>query len=427
LALKSVELMKVSIVIPVWNGATVIGGCLDSLEAHSDPALLEVIAVENASEDGSAELISSRYPRVRLLRQPVNLGFAGGVNAGLEAAQGDVSVLLNQDCVAEAGWLGELVKAMEAHPDYGLFGCTLFMPDGSVDHAGAVMSRPEALGSHLTDVNDPRVRPVEYATGAALAIRRAVWDKVGRFDEGFYPAYFEEVDYCYRARRLGFTTAYVPASRLKHLRASTAAARDPVRYVHHQQRARYRFVSKHFDVDEMKGFFAFELASIASEQWFAQAVGRVLAARETLSALSEIFARRLEDLGQETKAAHQRQVSVGFAEVMHRAFAAAERLGQPQVFETPSQMSPVFQAWQTPPGPPAETGGLLVALRVKAGEFLRTLRRGGPTSVDPAALAELNQILTAQMEDMSRIHAQRLDQLSRRLAVLELLADYERR
>ena len=419
--------MKVSIVIPVWNGVTVIGGCLESLEAHSDPALLEVIAVENGSEDGSAELIASRYPRVRLLRQPVNLGFAGGVNAGLLAAQGDVMVLLNQDCVAEAGWLTELVKAMKAHPEYGLFGCTLFMPDGSVDHAGAVMSRPEALGSHLTDVSDPRVRQVEYATGAALAIRRAVWDKVGRFDEGFYPAYFEEVDYCYRARRLGFETAYVPASRLKHLRASTAAVRDPVRYVHHQQRARYRFVTKHFSSDEMRGFFAFELASIASEQWFAQAVGRVLAVRETLPALPEIFASRGIDLGQETSTTHQRHVFVGFAEVMHRAFEAAERLGQQQVFETPSQMSPVFQAWQAPPGPPAETGGRLAALRLKAREFVRTWRRGGPTSGDQAALAELNQVLTAQMEEMNRVHAQRLDQLSRRLAVLELLADYERR
>ena len=74
-----------------------------------------------------------------------------------------------------------------------------------------------------------------------------------------------------------------------------------------------------------------------------------------------------------------------------------------------------------------ETGGRLAALRLKAREFVRTWRRGGPTSGDQAALAELNQVLTAQMEEMNRVHAQRLDQLSRRLAVLELLADYERR
>jgi len=398
--------MRVSVVIPVWNGASVIGGCLESLDAHSGPGLLEVIAVDNASSDGSAELIAARHPRVRLLRQPVNLGFAGGVNVGLAAAQGDPMVLLNQDCIAEPDWLTALIDALEAYPSYGLAGCTLLTPDGSVDHAGARMSRPDAIGTHLTDIGDVRVRRVEYATGAALAIRRSTWDAVGRFDEGFYPAYYEEVDYCLRARRLGLETAHVPGSRLKHLRASTIWLRDPVRHAHHQQRARYRFVSKHFDADEMRGFFAFEHAAIAAVRAFGQAVGRVLAVRDTLAALPEIFERRRVDLGQDASEIHRRHVSVGFGEVRHAAFQAAERLAQLEVFETPSQMSPVFEAWQAPPGQPGEVGESSPRARVPL--FRRLLRawwRGGKATPE----------------------AQRLEQVSRRVAVLELLADYERR
>ncbi|NIV29072.1 MAG: glycosyltransferase, partial [Anaerolineae bacterium] len=84
--------MEASIVIPVWNGGSVVSDCLDAIYAHCGDELLEVICVDNASRDDSATLIADRFPQVRLIRQPVNLGFAGGVNAGIQMAQGDVFI-----------------------------------------------------------------------------------------------------------------------------------------------------------------------------------------------------------------------------------------------------------------------------------------------------------------------------------------------
>jgi GT2 family glycosyltransferase len=181
-----------------WCG--VVPGCLRALYARS-ASTYEVIAVDNASPDESAQLIRDNFPQVTVLRQLINLGFAGGVNAGIDAAHGDLFILLNQDCLVQPGWLDAVVQALHDHPEAGVAGCTIFNADGSLNHAGAFIRRPEASGAHLTDRVADAPRPVDYVTGAAMVIRRSTWDTIGRFDEGFYPAYFEESDYCYRARR----------------------------------------------------------------------------------------------------------------------------------------------------------------------------------------------------------------------------------
>src|SRR5215208_5287071 len=98
--------MKTSVIIPVWNGARFLAACLDALLAQQIDAghTFEVIAVDNASVDQSADLIARRYPNVRLIRNAQNQGFAGGCNRGIEAAQGDLIVLLNQDTQVQLGW-----------------------------------------------------------------------------------------------------------------------------------------------------------------------------------------------------------------------------------------------------------------------------------------------------------------------------------
>src|SRR5262245_32586946 len=107
---------RFSIIIPVWNGASVISQCLESVFASADDEMLEVVCVDNGSHDDSAARIASQYPQVRLILQPVNLGFAGGVNAGMAVARGHVFVLLNQDCLSEHDWLLAIGKAFEDHP-----------------------------------------------------------------------------------------------------------------------------------------------------------------------------------------------------------------------------------------------------------------------------------------------------------------------
>ena len=138
--------MKASIIIPVWNGAGVIADCLDTLRQNAGDSLLEVICVDNASTDKSASIIQNQHDWVKLISQPVNLGFSGGINAGVQASRGDVVVLLNQDCLVMPGWLDELIDALDAHPQVGILGSTIYHADGTTNHSGAVIQRPEASG-----------------------------------------------------------------------------------------------------------------------------------------------------------------------------------------------------------------------------------------------------------------------------------------
>ncbi|MEJ2212434.1 MAG: glycosyltransferase family 2 protein, partial [Anaerolineae bacterium] len=294
--------MRASIIIPVWNGADVLAGCLDSIREQADDHLLEVICVDNDSQDASAALLADRYPEVRLLRQRVNLGFAGGVNAGLAAARGDLLILLNQDCIVQPGWLAALSQAMEAAPDLGVAGCTL--------------SRP------------------------AMSISRRAMEAIGPFDEGFYPGYYEDADYCYRARRRGFTVACVARARVVHLAHSAAWQQDTVRYQADHCLARYRFVAKHFDGREKAAFFAAEGRAIEEEEYLDRAIGRALAARDLLRGIPDLLQRRHLDLDVPALPADRRQLQVGFARLRHQGQAAAGRLALVGL------VPPPLEAWQ---------------------------------------------------------------------------------
>jgi len=140
-------IVPASVIIPVWNGRRYLGPCLDALLAHSYPDL-EIVAVDNASEDGSAEFLAERYPQVRLVRLDRNTGFAGACNVGLGAAHGDVLVLLNQDTQVQAGWLAALVAVL-GQDRVGIAGCKILYPDGqTIQHAGGWIEWPLGLSHH---------------------------------------------------------------------------------------------------------------------------------------------------------------------------------------------------------------------------------------------------------------------------------------
>jgi len=385
-------MMKFSIVIPVWNGAEVIAQCLTAIASHQTDQPREIICVDNASRDDSAAIIAAQFPTVKLLRQPVNLGFAGGVNVGIRAAQGEAVVLLNQDCLPQAGWLSSLSAAFEQHAEFGVAGCTIYFSNGQLDHAGARLLRPSALGEHLTDVVDaPRV--VDFVTGAAMAIRRSVFDAIGLFDEGFYPAYYEECDFCYRAREHGFQIAYVPAAKITHLRSSREAQADPIRIFANHQRARYRFVIKQFTAAEIDAFISFETAAAEQETDFNQAVARLLGARDTLRSLRDIIGRRQIDRGDELLTTTGRQLEVGLTMIVRRSFACAERIGAPDPSRAVHSQA---------------TGGFIGRL---VNRFRGTARGG--QSHESTQLDQRLAELQAEFE--------------RRLRLLEILTDYDYR
>lgn len=239
--------MKTSVIIPVWNGARFLPACLDSLLAQQTGDTLEVIAVDNASADHSAELIAQRYPQVRLIRNAQNQGFAGGCNRGLEAAQGDVLVLLNQDTQVQPGWLTALLNALRDLA-YGVVGCKILYPDGkTIQHAGGWIDWPLGLSHHYGqgEVDQGQCdhsKPVEFVTGAALAVRRDVLEQVGLLDEGFWPGYFEDNDFCLRVKAAGYTVFYAADAVVWH--QESASWSDQRAKSAAYQRGRLRFLLK---------------------------------------------------------------------------------------------------------------------------------------------------------------------------------------
>jgi len=435
--------MQASIIIPVWKGASVIADCLEAVFAHSGARLLEVICVDNASPDNAAAIITQRFPQVRLISQPVNLGFAGGVNAGLRAACGDVSVLLNQDCLVQPGWLDALLDALTAHPEFGIAGCTIFNIDGSINHAGAQLRKPIALGQHLTDRGGEQPRAVDYVTGAAMAIRRSTWEIVGSFDDGFYPAYYEEVDYCYRTRQHGLQIGYVPSATVCHLLSSREWQHDPLKSWATHQHSRYRFVSKHFNTDELAQFFELETAEIEAESSYEMNAARVLGSRDTLRNLAEIAQRRTTDLTDPLTGDQAQLLRVGFTHIGRQAFAAIERQARASDYVFPRWLDATSLS-ATPTDQPLRARLSDIAQREQAilaqafftadsSALRRTLKRLASliSGREHRLLTELNVLHVERQEVLEQILQAQQNQLhtrfDRRLALLETLMDYDYR
>jgi len=269
--------MKASIIIPVWNGEVFLPECLNALQRQTISDF-EIIAVDNASTDGSAELLARAYSAVKLIRNPSNMGFAGGCNIGLRAAAADILVLLNQDTVVRPDWLAVILQTFH-DATIGIVGCKAHYADGkTLQHAGAYLTPQSAFGIHygrgeLDEGQYNQLTEPDYVTGAALALRREVYEQTHGFDEGFNPALYEEVDLCWRARRLGWRVVYQPAAVLVHAETISNA---PPSYAWQSlfERNRYRFVLRHWSSAALDDFLAHEIVSTTE-----QVESRVIGAR----------------------------------------------------------------------------------------------------------------------------------------------------
>ena len=267
--------LKASVIILVWNGAAYVTDCLNAVLSQ-DYADLEIIVVDNGSTDGSADMVAEQFPQVQLIRNERNLGFSAGNNVGLRAATGDVMVLLNQDTVVQPGWLSALANALSAEPDIGIAGGKALYPNGDIQHAGGhVNERGEGkhYGYRQGDAEQfNHIRDVDYVTGASLAITRQTFETIGGLDEGFTPAYFEDVDWCYRARKAGFRVGYVPQAVFIHKEASTSADKS-YEGMYLPNRNRLRFVLKHWPLNRLLDEFmpaeraSLEKLAVGGERW----------------------------------------------------------------------------------------------------------------------------------------------------------------
>ncbi len=243
-------------VVLCWNNRDLLPRCLDHLLATRWPAgALEVVVVDNGSTDGSVDDWDRRYPTVRLVQTGENLGFAGGVNAGLDELDDLWAVaLVNSDAFVEPGWLEPLAAALDADPRVGAAAPKILFaqPDAAgrprINNVGNEVGRTWELhdrGYGEVDVGQyDQEEDVWGWCGAAVLLRRAYLDDVGRFDERLF-MYAEDADLSWRGTRKGWRYRYVPTSVVHHLhRASSGGERTPF-LDHLNRRNRLVVVTRH--------------------------------------------------------------------------------------------------------------------------------------------------------------------------------------
>ena len=220
---------QLSIIIVSWNTRVLLADCLASVYTHPPQCSFDVWVVDNASDDGSAQMVRDDFPQTRLIESGENLGFAGGNNLAVNASNGRYILLLNSDTIVKAGALTTLVQFLDENPQVGAAGSRLLNLDESLQsscHPMPTLSRElwrlfhldklQAYGRyHMHKWDTIQPRRVDIIQGASFIVRRDVLDKVGLLDDSYF-MYSEEVDLCYRLHKAGWDLYWVPESQVIH-------------------------------------------------------------------------------------------------------------------------------------------------------------------------------------------------------------------
>jgi GT2 family glycosyltransferase len=254
--------MKLSIVIICWNDLKVIENCLKAIFAETKKIDFEVIVSDNGSSDGSVDYIREHFPRVRVLENGANLGFAKGNNAGIRVAQGEYILILNPDTIILDRALEKLVEFADQYAEAGAFGCRVLNPDGSFQNPARPI--PTVLGyliaalylrwlgnlsrtftSDLYQRWDGQTqRTIGFQSGCCVMFRGELLKRLHGFDDRFF-YHFEETDLCYRVWQSGFPILFFPGAEITHL-GGQSVGRFPIRFALETYRGCYRFFYKHY-------------------------------------------------------------------------------------------------------------------------------------------------------------------------------------
>ncbi|MCW2004555.1 GT2 family glycosyltransferase/glycosyltransferase involved in cell wall biosynthesis [Xanthomonas arboricola] len=211
---------QATVVIPVYNQIAHTLACLRALAAHPPALGIEIVVVD----DGSSDATATNLPHVQGLhyhQRARNGGFIAACNDGIGLARGDYVVLLNNDTVPQPGWLDRLIGTFTAHPSAGLVGAQLVYPDGRLQESGGVVFGDGSAWSYgrFESAEDPRyayVRQMDYCSGAAIALPRALLQTLGGLDRRYMPAYYEDTDLAFAVRAAGHSVLVQPASVVVH-------------------------------------------------------------------------------------------------------------------------------------------------------------------------------------------------------------------
>ncbi|MFQ5864092.1 MAG: glycosyltransferase [bacterium] len=255
--------IDLSIIIVNYNVKEFLEQSLISVKKSLKNITSEIIVVDNASRDGSAELIRKRFPEVKLVVNTENLGFATASNQGLRMARGEFIALLNPDTIVQEDTFSRMLDFFKEHPDTGMLGCKILNPDGTLQLAcrrsyptpwvaftklsglSHLFPNNKLLGKYnLTYLDPDRSYEVEAISGSFMLIQRKILDEVGYLDESFF-LYGEDLDWCYRIREKGWKVRYFAGTRIIHFKGeSTKRTQNDNLKVFYQ--AMGLFVRKHF-------------------------------------------------------------------------------------------------------------------------------------------------------------------------------------
>lgn len=249
----------VSVIVVNWNTRDLLAECLDSVLKTTGNLGVELIVVDNASHDGSREMVCERFPAVRLIANATNEGFARANNQGIALGQGRYLLLLNSDAVVTPGAVEALLGLARAEPRAGIVGAQLLYPGGAFQAShtpfpnvwqefliltglGRLCWGPWYPSRGPEEEKGPQV--VDYVEGACMLVRREAVEEVGGLDEGYF-MYAEEVDWCYSMKKRDWQVWYQPGARIIHHGGGSSRHRRPQREAD-LYCSRVRFFRKHY-------------------------------------------------------------------------------------------------------------------------------------------------------------------------------------
>ena len=254
--------MDVSIIVVSYNGRDLLRGCLRSVFEQTRGLEFEVIVVDNASQDGTPEMVASEFPQARLVRRSANAGFATAVNDGIQQARGEALLILNPDTELDANVLLPMLAYLRQHPDIGILAPKLLDADGSLQLSCRAFpgfttalfnryslltrllpSNPFSKRYLMTDFDHSAIADVDWASAACWLLPRATYEKIGPLDEGYFWS-IEDVDYCQRVHRGGLRVVYFPEVAIRH-HVGGSAATLANRTVLARHRGMWRYYVKH--------------------------------------------------------------------------------------------------------------------------------------------------------------------------------------
>ncbi len=256
-------LPDVSVIIVNYNVRDFLNQSLVSLQKSLKGLRSEIFVIDNASDDGSTEMVRQRFPRIQLIANSINLGFAKANNIALKKACGKFILLINPDTIVQEDTIRVMIEFLKNHPEAGLAGCKILNPDGSFQPAcrrgfptpwvaftrifglSKLFPKTKLFGKYnLTYLDTEETYPVDAVSGSFMMVRKETLEQVGGLDESYF-MYGEDLDWCYRIRKAGWQIFYIHSTQIIHYKGESTrrSSLDDVRTFYD---AMHLFVEKHF-------------------------------------------------------------------------------------------------------------------------------------------------------------------------------------